>query len=54
MWKKKLWIGREQVYFELPNTVPRLTKMDEMKFMLEGKLGKLILWWPLTQPRRRY
>ena len=53
MWRKKLWFGRQQLYFELPNTVSRLTRMDDLKLLLGRKLGQPIQWWPLKQPRRR-
>lgn len=53
MWKKKLWFGRQQVYFELPNMESRLTRMDDIKLLLGSKLGQPIQWWPLKQPRRR-
>ena len=52
MWRKKLWFGRQQVYFELPTMVPGLTRMDKVKLLLGRKLGKPIQWWPLKQPRR--
>ena len=52
MWRKKLWFGRQQVHFELPTVVPRLTRMDNIKLLLERKLKKPIQWWPLKQPRR--
>ena len=52
MWKKTLWIGGQQVHFELPETAPQGTRINELKLALEEHLKMPILWWPLKQPRR--
>ncbi|KAL8911077.1 MAG: hypothetical protein Q9172_007737 [Xanthocarpia lactea] len=52
MWKKTLWIDGQQVYFELPDTVPQRTRIDILKLALEKYLKMPIIWWPFKQPRR--
>lgn len=52
MWKKTLWIGGQQVYFELPDTAPQRTRIDKLKSALEEHLKMPVLWWPLKQPRK--
>ncbi|KAL8894790.1 MAG: hypothetical protein Q9192_004050, partial [Flavoplaca navasiana] len=50
--KKSLWIGGQQVHFELPETAPQMTVINELKLALEEHLKMPILWWPLKQPRK--
>ncbi|KAL8646144.1 MAG: hypothetical protein Q9210_006299, partial [Variospora velana] len=52
MWKKTLWIGGQQVHFELPETASQRTRINELKLALEEHLKMPILWWPLKQPRK--
>ncbi|KAL9039214.1 MAG: hypothetical protein Q9180_002660, partial [Flavoplaca navasiana] len=52
MWKKTLWIGGQQIHFELPETAPQRTRINEMELALEEHLKMPILWWPLKQPRK--
>lgn len=52
MWKKTLWIGEQQVRFELRGTALQRTKVDKLKSALEEHLKLPILWWPLKQPRK--
>ena len=52
MWKKVLWIGGQQVHFELPETASQMTRIDELKLALEEHLKMPIVWWPLKQPRK--
>ena len=53
MWAKRLWMGEEQVRFELPHTSSPLTRIDQSKLALEKQLGMPILWWPFKQPRKQ-
>ena len=52
MWKKTLWIGGQQVHFELPETAPQRTRINGLKLALKEHLKMPILWWPLKQPRK--
>ncbi|KAL9033583.1 MAG: hypothetical protein Q9180_005869, partial [Flavoplaca navasiana] len=52
IWKKTLWIGGQQVHFELPERAPQRTVINELKLALEEHLKMPILWWPLEQPRK--
>ena len=52
IWKKILWIDGQQVYFELPDTVPQRTRIDILKMAFEQYLKMPIIWWPFKQPRR--
>ncbi|KAL9024121.1 MAG: hypothetical protein Q9196_006743 [Gyalolechia fulgens] len=52
MWKKTLWIGGQQVHFELPDAAPQITRVDKLKLALEEHLKMPMLWWPMTTPRK--
>ena len=52
IWKKVLWIGGQQVHFELPETASQMTRINELKLALEEHLKMPIVWWPLKQPRK--
>lgn len=52
MWNKSLWMGLQQVRFQLPRTAPQSTLIDDMKLAVQERLRTPIVWWPLNQPTR--